>query len=118
MGCEEDCINISLVLSLLIVVSLSLSAVARSDIVLVPTVETAVLLGKRLYQTSTEISGSLAFTNNVKGLHSFKIRAYFGRYKLMAQNYLFITISFCNMVRQNVSCDMGLNKPKDNIITV
>jgi len=28
-----------------------------------------ILLGKRLYQTSTEMNGSLSFTNNVKGHH-------------------------------------------------
>jgi len=55
-------------LSSLIVVSLSLSAVIRSDAILVPKVKTAVLPGKLLYQTSTKINGNLAFTNNVKGL--------------------------------------------------
>ncbi len=53
----------------LIVVSLSLSAVIRCNVILVPTVKTTVLLGKRLYKTSTEMNVSLAFTNNVKGLH-------------------------------------------------
>ncbi len=38
---------------------------------LVLTVKTTVLLGKRMYQTSLEIKGGLAFTNNVKGLHLF-----------------------------------------------
>ncbi len=32
-------------------------------------VKTAEVLGKRMYQTSLKINGSLAFTNNVKGLH-------------------------------------------------
>jgi len=38
---------------------------------LVLTGKTAVLLGKRMYQTSQKINGSLVFTNNVKGLHQF-----------------------------------------------
>jgi len=32
-------------------------------------VKTAVSLGMHMYQTSNKINGSLAFTNNVKGLH-------------------------------------------------
>jgi len=40
---------------------------------LILTVKTTVSLGKRLYQTSLKIYGSLAFTNNVKGLHLFTI---------------------------------------------
>jgi len=34
-------------------------------------VKTAVSLGKRVYQTSLKINGSLAFTNDVKGLRQF-----------------------------------------------
>jgi len=40
----------------------------RRDTSLVPTVKTAVLLGKCQYQESTEINSSLTFTNNIKGL--------------------------------------------------
>ncbi len=65
----NECLVYGLVLSLLIVVSLILSAVATSNAILIPSVKTAVLLGKRLYETSTEINGNLAFINNVKGLH-------------------------------------------------
>jgi hypothetical protein len=57
------------VLSLLIVVSRSQSGVTGRDASLSTNGQTAVLLGKRPYQRSTEINGSLAFTNNVKGLH-------------------------------------------------
>ncbi len=63
-------VSLGLALPLLIVVSQSLQGLLDAIQVLVPTVKTAlVLLNKGLYQRSTEINGSLAFTNNVKGLH-------------------------------------------------
>ena len=62
-------VSFGLVLSLLMVVSLSLSAVINSDTILVPTVKTAVVLGKPLHQTYSQINVSLEFTNNVKGFH-------------------------------------------------
>jgi len=37
------------------------------------TVKTAVSLGQHMYQTSLKINGSLAFTNNMKGVHKFTI---------------------------------------------
>ncbi len=55
--------------SIISFVSLGLSDVVTNDAILVPMAKTAVLLSKRLFQTSTEIKDSLAFTNNVKGLH-------------------------------------------------
>jgi len=67
--CINECIVYGLVLSLLIVVSRSLSAVIRSNVILVPMVKTAWLLGKclyGLYQTSNEINDSLTFTTNLK----------------------------------------------------
>ncbi len=56
-------VSFGLVLPLLIIVSLSLLAVDRpNDSFEDPSVKTAVLLGKCLYQTSTGINGSYILT--------------------------------------------------------
>ncbi len=67
--CINVCLVYGLVLSLLFIVSSRLSAVMRSNAILVLKVKTAVFLGKHMYQPSLEIYGSLAFTNNMKGLY-------------------------------------------------
>jgi hypothetical protein len=70
--CENECLAYGLVLLLLIVVSQSLSAVAgyKQRYININSQNSCMyLLGKHLYQTSTEINDSLANTNNVKGLH-------------------------------------------------
>ena len=59
--CINECLIYSIVLPLLIVVSLSLSAVATSNAKLMPMVKTGVFDG----QESTEVNSSLAFTNNI-----------------------------------------------------
>jgi len=55
----------------------------QESTLLVLIVKTAGLLGKHWYQRSHEISGSLAFTNNMTGLHKFIYRAFhqFGQAK-------------------------------------
>ncbi len=45
------------------------STIIRRDAIFVPMVKTESGMCKPLYQTSMEINGSFAFTNNLKGLH-------------------------------------------------
>jgi hypothetical protein len=63
---KNECLVYCPVLSLLFIVSLSLSAIAKSNAVS-NYGQTAVLLGKHMYQTY--LNSSLEFTNNVKGLN-------------------------------------------------
>ncbi len=62
-----------LVLSLLIVVSPSLSPVTKCDASLSANPQKSCMFVNHLYQRSTEISSSLAFAYNVKGLHYLTI---------------------------------------------
>jgi len=62
--------KIGLVLSLWIIVSLSLSAIARSNAIKTNGV---ILLRKHVYQTSLKLNSNLVITNKMKGLHYFMI---------------------------------------------
>jgi len=64
----NECLVYSLVLSLLIIVSLSLSAVARSDAINTIS-RNSCIMRQVCVLTSLDVNSSLAFNNNMKGLH-------------------------------------------------